>query len=197
MSARAGMGVLALAAAAWSLLRGEDRTAATYVPTAEEGYAMRQGYLSKPDLYQLAAATIGANGFAVDPATAATIAWLESRGNPAARREEPGYTGDEATPTRVSVGLMQTLISTARDMWQRGHQLYPYPDAAVLSDPGAGMYFGVAYLHTLAVSYGLAGEALVRAYNGGPGYARSDKGRTMTAVYWEKFTKERPNVVAV
>lgn len=40
----------------------------------------------------------------------------ESSGNPDARREEPGYQSDEETPDKVSVGLMQTLISTARSM---------------------------------------------------------------------------------
>jgi len=43
------------------------------------------------------------------------IICTESAGNPSARREEPGYQTDEATPHRVSTGLMQTLISTARE----------------------------------------------------------------------------------
>lgn len=34
--------------------------------------------------------------------------------NPRAERKEPGYISDAATPHRVSYGLMQTLISTAR-----------------------------------------------------------------------------------
>jgi len=38
----------------------------------------------------------------------------ESYGNPKAIREEPGYISDEKTPHRVSPGIMQTLISTAR-----------------------------------------------------------------------------------
>lgn len=38
----------------------------------------------------------------------------ESDGRADAIREEPGYVSDERTPDRVSVGLMQTLISTAR-----------------------------------------------------------------------------------
>jgi len=38
----------------------------------------------------------------------------ETRGDPSAVREEPGYTSDEATPNKVSPGIMQTLISTAR-----------------------------------------------------------------------------------
>lgn len=40
----------------------------------------------------------------------------ETRGDPDAVREEPGYQSDERTPAKVSPGLMQTLISTARDV---------------------------------------------------------------------------------
>jgi peptidoglycan hydrolase-like protein with peptidoglycan-binding domain len=43
----------------------------------------------------------------------ATIA-TESSGNAEAARCEPGYKSDRETPHRVSYGLMQTLISTAR-----------------------------------------------------------------------------------
>ena len=39
----------------------------------------------------------------------------ETRGNPEALRIEPGYVSDDATPHRVSPGIMQTLISTARE----------------------------------------------------------------------------------
>ena len=39
----------------------------------------------------------------------------ESRGNPEAIRTEPGYRSDQETPVRVSPGLMQILISTARE----------------------------------------------------------------------------------
>jgi len=44
----------------------------------------------------------------------ATIA-TETSGNLQAIRKEPGYQSDELTPHKISVGLMQTLISTARD----------------------------------------------------------------------------------
>jgi hypothetical protein len=49
--------------------------------------------------------SLGDTRRAATPATAA-----------AARREEPGFVSDEATPHRVSIGLMQTLISTARQV---------------------------------------------------------------------------------
>lgn len=38
----------------------------------------------------------------------------ETHGKPGAIREEPGYVSDEETPHKVSPGIMQTLISTAR-----------------------------------------------------------------------------------
>ncbi len=44
----------------------------------------------------------------------ATIA-TESSGKVDAIRKEPGYVSDSTTPGKISVGLMQTLISTARD----------------------------------------------------------------------------------
>lgn len=40
----------------------------------------------------------------------------ETRGDPAAIREEPGYISDTTTPNKVSPGIMQTLISTAQDI---------------------------------------------------------------------------------
>jgi len=40
----------------------------------------------------------------------------ETRGDPSAVREEPGYISDEATPNKVSPGITQTLISTAREV---------------------------------------------------------------------------------
>ena len=38
----------------------------------------------------------------------------ETRGNASAIRKEPGYISDDETPKRISVGVMQTLISTAQ-----------------------------------------------------------------------------------
>lgn len=48
----------------------------------------------------------------------ATIA-TGSRGDPTALRLEPDYVDDDKTPDKVSPGLMQTLISTARDVLRR------------------------------------------------------------------------------
>lgn len=38
----------------------------------------------------------------------------ESGGDPSALRKEPGYVSDDETPGKISLGLMQTLLSTAR-----------------------------------------------------------------------------------
>jgi len=70
----------------------------------------------------------------------ATIA-TESSGGAGARREEPGYVSDLETPHRVSVGLMQTLLSTAQETLHMSEI-----DAAWLEDPGNSIQAGVAYI---------------------------------------------------
>lgn len=47
----------------------------------------------------------------------------ESSGNAKAVREEPGFVSDEQTPNKVSPGLMQTLISTARECLKKSGAL--------------------------------------------------------------------------
>lgn len=69
----------------------------------------------------------------------------ESRGNPDACREEPGYVSDEATPHRVSPGLMQTLISTAREATQD-----PSLTRAALLEPETAIRAGTAFLRNQA-----------------------------------------------
>jgi hypothetical protein len=70
----------------------------------------------------------------------ATIA-TESRGNPAAERAEPGFVSYGETPHRVSIGLMQTLISTAREALAD-----PRIDATALRDPATAIAAGTAYI---------------------------------------------------
>jgi peptidoglycan hydrolase-like protein with peptidoglycan-binding domain len=73
----------------------------------------------------------------------------ESNGNPNARREESGFTSDTETPHRVSLGLMQTLISTARETLKLASI-----DSAWLLEPDNAIRAGTAYIalqspHTL------------------------------------------------
>jgi soluble lytic murein transglycosylase-like protein len=70
----------------------------------------------------------------------ATIA-TESRGNPLAERAEPGFIDYEATPHRVSLGLMQTLISTARLALKKNAI-----GADDLRDPETSIRAGTAYI---------------------------------------------------
>ncbi len=65
----------------------------------------------------------------------------ESGGNPEATREEPGYISDQRTPDRVSVGLTQTLISTARAAVGD-----PAVDRAWLREPENAIHAGAAYI---------------------------------------------------
>ena len=65
----------------------------------------------------------------------------ESGGRADAAREEPGYTSESETPHRVSIGLMQTLISTARAALNDSTI-----DGAWLLEPGNSIRAGTAYI---------------------------------------------------
>ncbi len=74
-------------------------------------------------------------------------ACTESGGRADAVREEPGYVSDEETPQRVSPGLMQTLIGTAREALGD-----PSLDRARLLDPAVSLLAGAAVVRRQAVS---------------------------------------------
>jgi hypothetical protein len=54
-------------------------------------------------------------GFGVPAELIIATVCTESGGDPTSERQEPGFLSYEETPHRVSIGLMQTLISTARE----------------------------------------------------------------------------------
>ncbi|MGW0196577.1 transglycosylase SLT domain-containing protein [Nonomuraea sp. NPDC003201] len=85
----------------------------------------------------------------------------ESAGNPDAVREEPGFTSDDATPHRVSAGLTQTLISTARETLQLSL------DRAWLLVPGNSITAGTAYMAKQARETSLDPPLVAAAYNAG------------------------------
>lgn len=118
----------------------------------------------------------------VDRLTA--IAWIESSFNPAAYRFEP-HLND------ASVGLMQTLTSTARWLYEdMGYTAYGAPTLETLAaSPQQSLYFGGAYLDWLSRWRGRrrSEQWIVRAYNGGPGGATS----RATAPYWDKYQDAR------
>lgn len=73
-------------------------------------------------------------------------ACTESGGRADLVREEPGYVSDEATPDRVSPGLMQTLISTAR-----GATGDASLDRAALLEAEASVRAGACYIKQQAM----------------------------------------------
>jgi Transglycosylase SLT domain len=94
------------------------------------------------------------------PLVIATIC-TESGGNPDAVRLEPGYRSDEETPHRVSVGLTQTLISTAREAM--GMSL----DREWLRQPRNAIDAGMAYVARQARNTRLDPPLVAAAYNAG------------------------------
>ena len=100
----------------------------------------------------------------------ATIA-TESRGNPSAERSEPGFESYERTPDRVSIGLMQTLISTAREALGD-----PALDAAALRDPETAVLAGTAYIAKQKRVTGFDPPKVAYAYNAGGLYHQTGAG---------------------
>jgi hypothetical protein len=86
----------------------------------------------------------------------------ESGGNPRAVREEPGYQSDDATPHRVSPGIMQTLISTARSALEK-----PSVNREWLLEPGNSIMAGTAYIASRMTRTNLDPPKVACAYNAG------------------------------
>ncbi len=93
-------------------------------------------------------------------------ACTESGGRADAVREEPGYLDDQTTPHRVSPGLMQTLISTAREALGD-----PRLDRARLLEPETSLAAGGAYIRRQAIQArmptGFDPPLVAIAYNAG------------------------------
>lgn len=101
----------------------------------------------------------------------------ESRGNRFAVREEPGYVSDEETPDRVSPGLMQTLISTARGtLTGEGDIAVEEIDRDWLFDAGNSIRAGTAYIARQQGATRLDPPKVACAYNAGGLYYNDGAG---------------------
>jgi hypothetical protein len=113
-----------------------------------------------------AALSEAARRFGVPVELLLATALTESGGNAAAIREEPGFTSDAETPHRVSPGLMQTLISTAREVLGD-----PTVDRARLLDPLTSIAAGAAMIRRQAMGgrlpTGFDPPLVAIAYNAG------------------------------
>jgi len=136
------------------------------------------GVMTAEQVRALAEDTVQRYFPAVDPVMLQAMARIESSYNPAAFRYEANL-GD------ASSGLMQTLRSTARWLWDdMGARAFGRPDYSDLTDPGVSMYFGAAYVNWLRRYKGQtrSEEWIVRAYNGGPGFSTG-----ATQNHWNKY----------
>lgn len=95
----------------------------------------------------------------------------ESSGNPEALRLEPGYVSDQATPNKVSPGLMQTLISTAREALND-----PSIDRAWLLQPANSIRAGTAYICQQRPKTDYDPPVVACAYNAGGVYEQAGAG---------------------
>jgi len=92
----------------------------------------------------------------------------DGRYDPRSVRHEPGYISDEETPRRVSPGLMQTLITTARSMARHYSLVDPDEvDREMLFDPFYSIMLGGAYIAYQIGRYGPDPILIASAYNAG------------------------------
>jgi murein DD-endopeptidase MepM/ murein hydrolase activator NlpD len=91
--------------------------------------------------------------------------------NPLATRKEPGYVSDEATPQRVSYGLMQTLVSTARHAMSLSKTGSFISAAGIdrewLFVPANSILAGAEYIASQAIQTRLDPPLVACAYNAG------------------------------
>ena len=92
----------------------------------------------------------------------------ESGGKADAQRKEPGYLSDERTPAKVSAGLMQTLIDTARRTLAN-----PTLSRAELLVPTMSIKAGTAYITQQRSRTGMDPVKVACAYNAGGLYENS------------------------
>jgi hypothetical protein len=132
-------------------IEGEDAPGNTPPRVAAACWARHQGPLEA-----------AARRFAVPVELLLATACTESGGRAEAVREEPGFTSDAATPHRVSPGLMQTLISSAREALGE-----PKLDRAALLDPAVSASAGAAFIARQARVTGFDPPLVAIAYNAG------------------------------
>ena len=171
--------------------------------------ALVAGQLSLPETSEIVRYTLATDNFPnVSPVMLGTVIEIESARKPFAIRPEPHIQD-------FSVGMTQTLVKTARALFDLGFDNYPRPDqlnmayadtdsrrvsespAKILFDPRASIYFGAAALQDL-YWYGSGSktdEWIIRAYNGGPGWqTASATSKAMTAAHWQRYQETEPRV---
>lgn len=93
----------------------------------------------------------------------------ESSGNTLARREEPGYVSEKATPNKVSLGLMQLLISTAKDVCRN----YPV-DGKWLVDEDNNIMAGTRFIASKRLKTSFDPPLVAASYNAGGVYLENN-----------------------
>jgi hypothetical protein len=142
--------------------------------------------LSAEVVHNLAHRIILTHGFLCSPRELVATAYIESYFRPWVYRNEKRIDG---SIWDTSYGLMQTLLGTAKDMYARGYRGAGVPTKEMLLKPEVSMYFGAAYKDWLLRTYkGRTAEWYVRAYNGGPGWEKTQAGPGNTAVYYRRYT---------
>ncbi|MDD9911705.1 MAG: transglycosylase SLT domain-containing protein [Alphaproteobacteria bacterium] len=149
--------------------------------------------LSAEQVKQMAESTVEWHFPAVSPLMLRAMVEIESSRNPLAVRHEPHIRWKDGRKGDDSIGLMQTLVSTAQWMaTDMGANAYGIPQPQDLLVPEISMYMGASYVNWLATYAGQArGEQwIVESYNGGPNNSDSQ-----TQNHWAKYQKAKQRLI--
>lgn len=164
-------------------------------PPAPQGPLPTNLTLSKDQVYALAAATLREHSFLGTAQDLTITAYIESSFRPWVYREERNRSGQVWD---TSWGLMQTLLGTAQDLYNKGYRAKGAPTSDTLKSPEISMYFGAAYKDWLRRSYkGRSDDWYIRAYNGGPGWEGTQNGPANTAIYLSRYKGARTTLYGV
>lgn len=87
-----------------------------------------------------------------------------------ASRREPGYVNDKDTPNRISTGVMQTLLSTARGVLRKDDLT-----SLELFNPAVSIEAGTMYIAEQAASTHFDPPLVAAAYNAGGLYPENNR----------------------
>lgn len=105
---------------------------------------------------------------------------------------DPSDIEDSVSTDGKSWGLMQLTLATARSL--SGN---PSLQAVSLNDPNTSVRLAAKLLVELIGTFGIDDrESVIRAYNGGPGFAHTTSGKLYTPVYYARFVTHLATVTS-
>lgn len=169
-----------------------EKSHAATKPVSVSTQAGARYQLTAPQVYGIARDITRRHYPRVSPLMLTAMAQIESSFMPTAVRTEPHIRNRYTNNGDASIGLLQTLFTTA--LWlneEMGARDYGLVNADSLLDPQTSVYYGASYVDWLRRYRGQPrGEKwIVMSYNGGAGADNK-----MTRNHWRKYEEAKDSL---